>query len=138
MHLHPGWQQTVVASLREAFPAMQIIVTTHSPQVLTTVSAEHIRMISNDGPHGQVDQPAVSPLARPSNDALAFVLHTDPRPPLALKDDLHRFEQLVRKGQEESEEAQEVRGTIEKAGVQIPESDLALWRFFAKRRASGK
>jgi predicted ATP-binding protein involved in virulence len=43
MHLHPCWQQIVLGQLQEAFPLVQFIVTTHSPQVLTTVKAECIR-----------------------------------------------------------------------------------------------
>ncbi len=45
MHLHPEWQQTILADLQEAFPKIQFIVTTHSPQVLTTVPSKCIRMI---------------------------------------------------------------------------------------------
>ncbi|MCK5719643.1 MAG: AAA family ATPase, partial [Thiomargarita sp.] len=36
MHLHPKWQQTIIPNLQEAFPKIQFIITTHSPQVLTT------------------------------------------------------------------------------------------------------
>lgn len=49
MHLHPAWQQTVLTSLREAFPRIQFIVTTHSPQVTTTVLAESLRILTSDG-----------------------------------------------------------------------------------------
>lgn len=45
MHLHPAWQQTILQDLKIAFPKLQFIVTTHSPQVLTTVRSECIRMI---------------------------------------------------------------------------------------------
>lgn len=45
MHLHPEWQQTVITSLQDAFPNIQFIMTTHSPQVLTTVPDECIRII---------------------------------------------------------------------------------------------
>lgn len=48
LHLHPAWQQTVLRSLQEAFPKIQFIVTTHSPQVLTTVPARCIRMLKQD------------------------------------------------------------------------------------------
>lgn len=51
MHLHPSWQQTVIGSLRTAFPKIQFIVTTHSPQVLSTVSSESIRILGPDGVH---------------------------------------------------------------------------------------
>lgn len=49
MHLHPEWQQIILSSLLEAFPSIQFIVTTHSPQVLTTVKREHIRLLDTDG-----------------------------------------------------------------------------------------
>ena len=45
MHLHPSWQQTVLYDLRKAFPLVQFIVTTHSPQVLTTVPPQSIRAL---------------------------------------------------------------------------------------------
>ena len=49
MHLHPAWQQTVLASLKEAFPLVQFIVTTHSPQVATTVPSDCIRILTPEG-----------------------------------------------------------------------------------------
>lgn len=45
MHLHPKWQQTVVGTLRKAFPQVQFILTTHSPQVLSTVESKNIRVL---------------------------------------------------------------------------------------------
>lgn len=48
LHLHPAWQQRVIASLRKAFPLVQFIVSTHSPQVLSTVRSENIRVVFKD------------------------------------------------------------------------------------------
>lgn len=45
MHLHPSWQQMVLGQLQQAFPKIQFIVTTHSPQVLTSVDARCIRKL---------------------------------------------------------------------------------------------
>ncbi|MGB3919331.1 MAG: AAA family ATPase [Thiothrix litoralis] len=47
MHLHPDWQQTVISSLLKAFPNIQFIVTTHSPQVITTVPDDCIRILKD-------------------------------------------------------------------------------------------
>jgi predicted ATP-binding protein involved in virulence len=44
MHLHPAWQQRVLGQLMEAFPKIQFIVSTHSPQVLSSVKKENIRV----------------------------------------------------------------------------------------------
>lgn len=42
---HSQWQQRIVEALRTAFPNIQFIVTTHSPQILTTVAAQQIRVL---------------------------------------------------------------------------------------------
>lgn len=34
LHMHPSWQRKVLRVLRETFPNIQFIVTTHSPQIL--------------------------------------------------------------------------------------------------------
>ena len=58
MHLHPSWQQAVVYDVRKAFPNVQFIVTTHSPQVLSTVPAEAIRILRWDNNLINIDKPA--------------------------------------------------------------------------------
>ena len=34
LHMHPSWQRKVLPVLRQTFPNIQFIITTHSPQVL--------------------------------------------------------------------------------------------------------
>lgn len=34
LHMHPKWQRKIIPTLRDTFPNIQFIVTTHSPQVL--------------------------------------------------------------------------------------------------------
>jgi len=41
-HLHPALQREVLPSLRRAFPRAPLVVTTHSPQVLSSVPASAI------------------------------------------------------------------------------------------------
>ena len=48
LHLHPQWQQQILKSLTERFPKIQFIVTTHSPQVLSTVDKSSIRQLCSD------------------------------------------------------------------------------------------
>lgn len=48
IHLHPEWQQTIIPSLRKTFPKIQFIMTTHSPQVLTSIETENIRILEDD------------------------------------------------------------------------------------------
>ena len=46
LHLHPAWQQRILNTLQLAFPKLQFIVTTHSPQVISSVPKECVRIIS--------------------------------------------------------------------------------------------
>ncbi len=48
LHLHPGWQRTVVASLQRTFPNCQFIISTHSPQVVGELQAQSV-MLLKDG-----------------------------------------------------------------------------------------
>ena len=49
LHLHPSWQQTVLPRLMDIFPNVQFIVTTHSPQVITSLDASYIRILGDGG-----------------------------------------------------------------------------------------
>jgi predicted ATP-binding protein involved in virulence len=134
MHLHPSWQQVVLANLREAFPRIQFIVTTHSPQVLSTVRSENIRIVKLTDSGYVAAIPDFSPLAHESGDALAKVMGTHKQPPLPILEIVREFEQMVRANMENSVGAKGLRQQLDDAGYQIHESDLATWRFLASRR----
>ena len=106
MFLHPAWQQTVIGSLREAFPNIQFIVTTHSPQVLSTVPKECIRVL---GTNAEGENIAATPLAasygEPSNDVLQAIMHVDPQPPVPEKALLDELTSLVDQGEYQNQRA---------------------------------
>ncbi|MBD8528580.1 MULTISPECIES: AAA family ATPase [unclassified Massilia] len=56
MHLHPRWQRLLTQGLKRAFPAIQFIVASHSPQVLGELHPDEIILLR---PHGTV-HPQVS------------------------------------------------------------------------------
>ena len=135
MFLHPSWQQTILGSLREAFPRVQFIVTTHSPQVLSTIPRDNIRVLDQDERGARVRTPDFSPLAHESGDALAKIMGTHREPELPLQESIRSYEQLVRSGQENTPEASRLRAALDQAGYQFHESDLTTWRFLAARHA---
>ncbi|MDX9723030.1 MAG: AAA family ATPase [Myxococcota bacterium] len=49
LHLHPRWQRHVIADLRRAFPKVQFVCTTHSPQLVSELPRECIRIATADG-----------------------------------------------------------------------------------------
>ncbi|MEO7733885.1 MAG: AAA family ATPase [Kofleriaceae bacterium] len=48
LHLHPAWQRRIVGDLQRTFPRIQFIVTTHSPQIVASVSREQIRLLEQN------------------------------------------------------------------------------------------
>ena len=47
-HLHPRWQRSVLRSLRETFPSLQFIATSHSPQVIGELTRDEIWILDGD------------------------------------------------------------------------------------------
>lgn len=56
VHLHPRWQRRVVNGLKAAFPSVQFIVTSHSPQILGELHPDEIILLREGG----TTQPQVS------------------------------------------------------------------------------
>lgn len=59
LHLHPAWQKGIVRALRETFPRIQFIATTHSPMVLPGLEPDEVLILCEDERSGrvQVTQP---------------------------------------------------------------------------------
>lgn len=77
LHLHPDWQQSIVPNLLKVFPNIQFILTTHSPQVLTTVPSKSIFLLNN----GEVFGAPTGTKGAESSRILKRVFDVDPRPP---------------------------------------------------------
>jgi len=77
LHLHPSWQQRIVHDLQKTFRNSQFIVTTHSPQILTTVPSDSIRVISE----GKVYSAPPGTEGAEASRLLRRVLGVDVRPP---------------------------------------------------------
>lgn len=48
MHLHPNWQMHVVQDLKNAFPSIQFIVTSHSPFIVQSIKKEELIILEED------------------------------------------------------------------------------------------
>jgi len=76
LHLHPAWQRRVVEDLRRAFPLVQFIVTTHSPQVLSEVPNDAVIVLEGAQPF----HPAAPTEGRDTNSILAEVFGVSAHP----------------------------------------------------------
>jgi predicted ATP-binding protein involved in virulence len=75
LHLHPRWQRVVLDGLREVFPRLQFIVTTHSPQVLSSAENRQVRHLVD----GKVQEYGVFVEGRDSNAILRDLMGTNDR-----------------------------------------------------------
>ena len=75
LHLHPRWQRVALPRLREAFPELQLIVSTHSPQVLSSAENRQVRRLVN----GRLQADHVYVEGRDTNAILREYMHTDDR-----------------------------------------------------------
>jgi len=110
-HLHPGWQQRIMQAIRRAFPKIQFIVTTHSPEVLTTVESRQIRILENGKCYGA---PAGA-LGAESSRLLQTVLGLKSlRPAVNAVAELNEYLELVYTGRWKDPRAVELRQKLDK------------------------
>ncbi|MBX8520023.1 AAA family ATPase [Pseudomonas cichorii] len=48
IHLHPAWQRNIAPTLKKAFPKVQFIATSHSPQIIGSLQPEEVILL-HDG-----------------------------------------------------------------------------------------
>jgi len=105
-HLHPSWQQKVLLNLMEIFPFTQFIVTTHSPQVLSSIPAKNIRILG-EGKAFTVNEQTEG---AESSRLLKQVLGVNLRPPfLDIVSSLTKYTELVYQEKWNTPEALELR-----------------------------
>lgn len=123
LHLHPGWQQTILLDLMKTFSNIQFIVSTHSSQVISSVKAESLRVID-----WLNDKPFLVPISfsegAEAQQVLLDVLGLK-SPRVEVLDsvkDLRRYQVLVQQNQWDTEEAQKLKRKLgEWGGEHEPE-----------------
>lgn len=118
MHLHPGWQQLVLGQLQAAFPKIQFVVTTHSPQVLTSVDASCIRklrQIHNEQGQSEIVVEHVTQQTKgvASSDLMAEIMGVDPIPDLPEARDLSAYHALIQQNLHQGSEGSRLRAALE-------------------------
>ena len=139
LHLHPRWQQRVLVDLMAVFPKVQFVVTTHSPQVLTTVRPEHIVRLRREGANVVAEQ-AVSSFGAESGRLLTEILEVEQRPPGEVNEftkGLHAYTALIEAGEGETEKARKLRSRLDQMSPDDPalvRADLEIRRQRVLRR----
>jgi predicted ATP-binding protein involved in virulence len=117
LHLHPGWQQRILPDLMRAFPNIQFIVTTHSPQVVGTVRPESLRVIDWEEEHAKLI-PVDFSLGAESQQMLTQVLGVEPRSQVEIVRQLQEYQCLVANNKWTSSRARELRRRLDEWGAE--------------------
>ena len=125
LHLHPSWQQRILNDLRRTFPNAQLIVSTHSPQVLTTVEPKHIVELAREDGRVVARSADGWTYGAESGDVLSVVMGVDQRPVNKFTEGLGRYRRLINDGKGESQEALALRQDLEKLSPHDPALDRA-------------
>ncbi|MFK7935498.1 MAG: AAA family ATPase [Saprospiraceae bacterium] len=89
-HLHPEWQRKIIPLLTELFPNIQFFITTHSPQVISTVESQHIFI----GENFKFSKINIKSKGLDSNQILKYVFNTTERPREYI-DLIEQFDQTI-------------------------------------------
>lgn len=108
LHLHPIWQQTILSDLRRTFPNAQFIITTHSPQILTTVKKEQVFILEDN----RLKKPFDTAYAKRSIVALEDLMGTDSMPPLEEVKLLDEYLDKIHNGEIDTEEVSALRNRL--------------------------
>lgn len=113
LHLHPEWQRNIISNLISTFPNIQFVITTHSPQVLSTISKHKIRKLSiNIEGQDIVAIPMSESYARSSSTVLSTIMSVDPTPDFPEKKMLDRYRKIIEQGDFRSDEAKKLNDKL--------------------------
>ena len=126
LHLHPSWQQRILTDLRRTFPNTQFIVSTHSPQVLTTVEPRHVVHLAREDGRIVAGSASGWTYGAEAGDVLSAVMGVDERPPgNDFTRKLARYRRFIGDGRGESEEALALRRELNALSPDDPALDRA-------------
>lgn len=135
LHLHPRWQQKILNDLTKLFKNIQFIVTTHSPQVLTTIKADCIRIVSVNANEAKLVT-GTTTYGSESSRMLEDVLGGNNRAQhLDIVKKLNRYTELVEADKWDTDEALELKKELYKWGGQTEdelqklETDIRIREF---------
>jgi|GEM_PF-770291 len=112
-HLHPNWQRKIIPILTSVFPKIQFFITTHSPQVISSVNSEHVFLCEDF----VVEKVHLRTKGVDSNALLTFLFNATERPKEYI-DLINKFDELV----ENEADTSELEHIIEKVS-ELEEED---------------
>jgi predicted ATP-binding protein involved in virulence len=124
VHLHPKWQQKVVTKLREVFPNIQFVVTTHSPLVVTNLPDENFKVYRlRDNGVEKFDKVRGMRLIE-----IFYNLYDTPERPLGIKEEIDKLFEAIDEDDEKTahERLKELKKVLSEDDPAIIEAETSL------------
>ena len=135
LHLHPSWQQRIIPDLCRTFPGVQFIITTHSPQVLSTLMPPQIVPLIRTG--NKIDRDPRrhdSTFGAKAGDILADVMQVPERPDEnEFTKEFKKYTELIKQGRGETDEALKIRLQLEQWSPRDPGLHAAKLEIMRRR-----
>lgn len=129
LHLHPTWQARLIPALKQVFPRMQFIATTHSPMVLPALAAEEVILLTQDEEGSVIATPSPqSPALLTGSELYEAFFEIRKLYPEELGDKLHRYSYLATdptRTAEEDAAMWQLRRELQAAGVELDREPVA-------------
>ena len=71
LHLHPNWQRRIVEDLKNTFPNIQFVATTHSPFIIQSLKEDELRSLDN------INTPNKNPKDIPINKVITDIMDVE-------------------------------------------------------------
>ena len=97
LHLHPGWQRTIVEKLTTTFPNCQFIATTHSPQIIGECDPAGLILLTKEDGKVVVTQDGHQGFGLDSSWILEHLMGTAPRN-VSVQMQINRVEDAIEEG----------------------------------------
>lgn len=123
LHLHPTWQLRLIPALKQVFPRLQFIATTHSAMVLPALVAEEIILLSQDEQGSVVAKPSShSPSLLTGSELFDAFFEIHKLHPSPLGEKTQRYGRLATdptRSAEDDTEMKALRSELAAAGIEL-------------------
>jgi predicted ATP-binding protein involved in virulence len=132
LHLHPAWQQRVLQDLQRVFPNTQFIISTHSPQVLSTVKPHQILHLGRRDGEIYAERSSSPTFGAESGTILHVEMGVSERPLNEFSEKLTEYMRLIDKGLGETPKAKQLRSRLDELSpydTGLDRADIAIKRW---------
>ena len=129
LHLHPKWQRMAITKLVRVFPNCQLLITTHSPHIITHVKPENLFLLSMED-NELASNPPTESYGKTIERVLEDLMGLETTRPDVVQKDLRELYEKI-----DSDDFEKARELIEKLEKQIGEdSELVKAKVLIKRK----